>query len=436
MKNHKNRSPVKYGAAIIAVLFVLALVSACSTQGRDYKEAVDLFAAGSYAEAEEAFDEIADYKDAQQLSIVSRVYQYLEQGKYADAARFAGQVGEYEPEDEDVQDVLTSVREKYYQKAGNLFQSDDMKNSSYILRCLGNYRDAKPLSGYCEGLSLIQDGNLDAAATKLEGLGDFKDAAQQADVCRKYVRATELYESGDDASLAEALDLFNEVGPFMDAPEIAEECDKELTYRAARKMADDGNFDGAYLLLSDYLETDDADIQALIEECENEIQYAEADALFEAGEYYRAYKAFGALGSFKDSADRAQGCIQAFPDNGVTYRNPDHKSTAVKFTVDNKGFKNTYIKFYNADEELIICAFIKANEKATLRLPAGTYHMNQAYGDNWFGEDAMFGDEGKYWKCKIGGAYEFKLRSGYSYTMSSGGGGDSVSTESIGTGAF
>ena len=92
MTKKQNGSLVKYGAGILVLLLLLAIVSGCT--GRDYKEAAELFAAGSYTDAEEAFTKIAEYKDSQQLSIASRVYQYLEQGKYADAARLYGQISE------------------------------------------------------------------------------------------------------------------------------------------------------------------------------------------------------------------------------------------------------------------------------------------------------------------------------------------------------
>ena len=113
-----------------------------------------------------------------------------------------------------------------------------------------------------------------------------------------------------------------------------------------------------------------------------------------------------------------------FPGNGVVYSNPDYSSTAVPLTI-NEGGSYSYYKIYMGDD-LVRTVFISPNGAATVNLPAGTYRMNEAHGELWFGEDDMFGDDGSYYRCSFGGEETFELRSGYSYEISSSGEGTGI----------
>ena len=113
-----------------------------------------------------------------------------------------------------------------------------------------------------------------------------------------------------------------------------------------------------------------------------------------------------------------------FPGNGVVYSNPDYSSTTVPLTI-NEGGSYSYYKIYMGDD-LVRTVFISPNGAATVNLPAGTYRMNEAHGELWFGEDDMFGDDGSYYRCSFGGEETFELRSGYSYEISSSGEGTGI----------
>ena len=72
-----------------------------------------------------------------------------------------------------------------------------------------------------------------------------------------------------------------------------------------------------------------------------------------------------------------------------------------------------------------------------MHIPAGTYHINKAYGTIWYGNKDMFGDDGYYTRCKVNDSNDFVLSNGLIYTLSSDtGDGDPVDSQDVGADGF
>ena len=119
---------------------------------------------------------------------------------------------------------------------------------------------------------------------------------------------------------------------------------------------------------------------------------------------------YKSLGNFKDSKEMAEKCKRDLPNRNILYQNTNYNSSsAAELTINNPGEKNTYIKLYTLKNELVARIFIRKYQKASIKLPGGTYHLNRAYGDDWYDEKDLFGDKGSYLKYMVKGNYDFTL---------------------------
>jgi len=241
----------------------------------------------------------------------------------------------------------------------------------------------------------------------------------------------DLMDAGD---LDGAADIFRELTGFQDADLLLQECENENVYleadalMAARKWPE-----AAELFASIDGYKDSADRS---EECETWAIFNEAEVMLAQGWNYDAYCRFrnieyASYAGMPDIGSRMEDCVVPYPVSGETYHNPDYGNNSVRLTIDNTGFMNTFVKLYMGDT-LISSVFIEEDGEATFWLPPGTYSMNKAYGDLWFGPYDMFGDEGFYWKCDFGGSETFTLEADYGYIISSGGEGTNINNHATG----
>ena len=132
--------------------------------------------------------------------------------------------------------------------------------------------------------------DIHSALDRMEALGDYGDAAAQADECRYEIAKTAM----NAGELQDALDAFEALGDVQDAPEQAQRCRYLMAQQAMRA----GEYDEAialYEACGAYLDAEDGAMQA---------RYAKAAALFDAQEYEAAAKAFAELGSYEDAKQR------------------------------------------------------------------------------------------------------------------------------------
>ena len=126
--------------------------------------------------------------------------------------------------------------------------------------------------------------------------------------------------------------------------------------------------------------------------------YLSACALAAQGKYYSAREAFESC-SYADSSERAQNCVQEFPQSGEIWRNPDipGSDTSLTFKVHTSDeSKGRCFKMFNLDDQVVAIAFVRGSESATVHVPAGTYHMMDGTGYEWYGSEETFGPMGYY----------------------------------------
>ncbi len=241
-----------------------------------------------------------------------------------------------------------------------------------------------------------------------------------------YRQAEETLASGpeDPEKITEAMELFKNCGNVLDAEAQVKECENLLAYLAARSLFNAKKWAEAEEAFGPLATAGYRDSADLRKHSKAHITYNKAEELFKKKKYYDAYLLYKELkGTSYDDlpnmTDKAKACIQTKPKDGEVYHNPKYTNNTTQLTIDNSGHMNTYVKLY-IGKDLVSSVFIRADSKATFWLPAGTYKMNKAYGDNWFGTEDLFGDDGYYWTCNFGGKETFTLESGNGYLISSG----------------
>ncbi len=274
-------------------------------------------------------------------------------------------------------------------------------------------------------------------------------ASASAERCRNtstYYEAMKLLD-GDGinkaSNLKQAMELLETCNGVLDSDVQINRCENGLTYLNAKKLMADGKWDKAAEAFDSIVESDYTDAASLRRECLDHAAYDAAEALYTAEHYYDAYNKFRELSWQMEDASydwlpdldkRAEACKYKTPENSVMYRNNNY-GDGCELTIDNTGFMNAFYKLYFGDE-LITSVFVREDSSFTFMLPSGTYRMKKAYGNEWWGQDDMFGDEGSYYECSFGGADEVTLEYNNGYMISTGGEGTGIGTSYADRGSF
>ena len=273
---------------------------------------------------------------------------------------------------------------------------------------------------YSQAQSLYAAGKYEEAAEAFAALEDYEDCADMYKKCGLWIDAQKLEAAAgeDPAAWEKAADAYRKIGESK-ANNQATTCQNTATFYSASQLMAEKDWDGALALLAD-LPDDFMGSGDLKQECETWKIYEQAEALLAENHYYDAYKLFNSISSasyegMSDPGERAQACVQPFPEAGVVYRADGYGEETTELTVA-----------------------VPAGGSATFRFPSGTYRINESYGSQWFGTDDMFGDDGAYFTCTFGGEDSFTFEYGNGYIMSSAGegGGTSVGNHSTDRGSF
>lgn len=301
--------------------------------------------------------------------------------------------------------------------------------------------ESKRAEAYEQAMAYYNAGQYTEAAEAFEELGDYEDSETWHEKATLWLRAqaAEARAGEDPAAWESAASIYRSIGDSR-ATTAATNCLDAASYYTAKGLMAEEKWTEAGELLSDLADKGYQDAGDLRTECAVHVTYEEAEALYAEGRYYDAYVTYNSISeaSYEDLPDmgeKAQSCIQSFPETGVVYRNGDYPDQNCELSIDNSGHSNAYYKLYMGDT-LILTVFIPEDGYATFMLPAGTYRMNKGYGTMWFGTDDMFGDEGSYWRCNFGGSEEFTLEAWSGYEITSGGGGTPISTDSSDRGSI
>ncbi len=252
---------------------------------------------------------------------------------------------------------------------------------------------------------------------------------EQYTYCKNWVtyqQAAALLASAPDdpETIQAALEMFRSAGDVLDTPAQIKECENSLSYLAACALFKDKKWSAAEEAFTPLANENYRDSKDYKTHCAAHITYNKAEDLFKKKSYYDAYLLYNSIKDKKyddlpNMAEKAKACIQKQPADGEVYHNPKYNNNTTQLTIDNSGYMNTFVKLY-IGKDLVSTVFIKKDNKATIWLPAGTYKMNKAYGETWFGTEDLFGDDGYYWTCTFAGSETFTLQSGNGYLISSG----------------
>lgn len=154
------------------------------------------------------------------------------------------------------------------------------------------------------------------------------------------------------------------------------------------------------LMMAKGIESSEVDLKAFYDAAGGEgyYEYLKGCALAGVGKYYSAMEAF--LNShYEDSQERARDCVQEMPDSGELWRNPDlpGTDTRLSFTVygaeENSGM---CFRLLDLEDNLVSVVFVRGASSGSTQIPAGTYHVMDGTGNEWYGINEGFGPSGHY----------------------------------------
>ena len=222
---------------------VLILLTGCTANHSEaYRRALDLFAAGEYEEAAQAFEKLGDYQQSARYAAYSRGLVLWEQGDYLSA----------EPYFEQCQDLLMGGQRYAYCHACALEASGDAAGAAEAFGKLGDFEDAPLRQYYNEGVDAENRKDYETALYDYDAAGATADAADrllnlQGQI---YNRAVELRK---ERSYEEAIYLFTILGDYLSSARQAVECEqifRDEQYNQADVLETAGDLQGAYDLFS------------------------------------------------------------------------------------------------------------------------------------------------------------------------------------------
>lgn len=444
-RKKKTTLVILIAAGVLAVaLAVLLLTGGTSEQRRLYRQANQLMSDGSYAAAQQIYEDLGDYRKSTALA-----EQCAEEGVYAEAVALM--------DSEDPND-LESARELFSSIPGfrdaDALGSECLQRVDYISACsfldsgsyeaalasfesLGDYSDSAEKAAECrnylsyeEAMADYERGDYDAAKALFLSLGDFSDAADYALKCDDgavYDRAVALFDAG---SYDEAKEVFSSISDFKDAGQYIGWCGCAQAYDQAAELIAAGKYADAQTLLAEPARLGFKDASTLLSQCKAQAEhastYSQAQTYYNSGNYYKAYKLFKSLGSYQDSAAMMSSCVRSAPGTGEVYHASGYSSSAVSLKINapsNSGY--LFIKMYNSSGVLVSTVFFRPGGSTTVYLPTGTYTINAGYGGTWYGAKDAFGEYGDYSTLLNGSASSFQLSAGsWELTMSVSSGGN------------
>lgn len=378
-------------AAVIALaICAYFYFSIQAGKAASYDEALTLMELGDYSAAQTIFADLGIYQDAEELFI-------------------------------ECQNRLD------YYAAVHLMDIGSNSAAKEAFEALGAFRDSSALAIECQKIIdynsakfLMNSGRFSEAKAAFLALGNFRDSSTLASECQleiDYGLALELMESEE---YEQAGEMFAALGSFKDSEALAEECDNWIMYWIARGLMDQGYYGDAWFLMYTLTEIEFEDSEVHFLYCDTVLTYDEADKAYEDGLFYTAYRKFMSILHHEDSFSRAEECIQDLPSTGQIYRNTDFSGSAVSLRIrtPRDDPRPTFVKIYTADEIHVSSIFIRAGESSTVRLPANTYMIRSAHGENWFGLEELFGDQNAYYQTLLlEGSTTYAFRRNYEYTL-------------------
>jgi len=179
-----------------------------------------------------------------------------------------------------------------YDKAVGAMEAGNYDEATALFEEMGDYRDAAVQaqeSQYRKGLSLMNSGKYDAAVEVFNSIGSYGDSSAKA----KQAQADKLFDAGYYAeAYAAYIALDSEYQTHKD--------DYEQMYVDASRLFADGDYDGASMAFNSIAGYKDSTTQA------KESQYQKGLSLMNSGQYDAAVEVFNSISSYGDSSTRAK----------------------------------------------------------------------------------------------------------------------------------
>ena len=179
------------------------------------------------------------------------------------------------------------------------------------------------------------------------------------------------------------------------------------------------------LLINAYILNDPITAGALLgPDYDKQVRYVMGSRHMEMGDFFSAKKQFDTLGDYRDSATRAQECVQPWPRDGAIVRDGafDQIDCQLTFRTSRGDDQATYFKLYSGD--VLVCGvFVAGSGEAVINLPKGTYSCKAGVGKTWYGPKEAFGTgESAYYQALTfaDGAETALFRENYRYTLTLG----------------
>lgn len=352
MKNSRFAS--KLMALALAALLLTSAALAESTddaalQAR-YDAALQLYEAGEYAEAYEAFTALEDFSDSRARAGDSRrqwkaatykeAVSLYSQKKYAEAKPLFEALGNYEKSKSYLGTCTTQVMRSDYLRAKELYSNGEYAEAKELFESLGSFSDSRKRAqaadeklleqlkieegnqAYARGLELQAAGKLAEARDSFIQAGDHEGATEKVyetarELARRsaYAKALNEVHEGDVLS---AVNWFVALGDYEDSAEQAEkarEAWQSAEYALAGENPDKAEALAQYLALGDY--EDSAEQAAALKKSVTGAQlYYAAAALEEAGDPKAAQAGFEAA-SYEDASERAAQIAETLKNNAT-----------------------------------------------------------------------------------------------------------------------
>jgi len=240
----------------------------------------------------------------------------------------------------------------------------------YVLNALGDQKYLDTLSALQNGETLTNGSNGSAAAGLQQMLVDF---------------GCSISIDGDAgpatfAALNDVLAAFN--------MESAQAVDADLYAQLLPLL----------LLSRDEAVARDLLYDSITSEDEGRFDYLLGCARFLKGHYYTAKLAF-LESEYEDYLQRAEACVQPWPQNGELWHDDRYYSQALYLDFDIESTDESQgrcIQVYTEDNQPVCALFLTGSGTVSTTLPEGVYRFRDALGFDWYGVKEAFGEDGEY----------------------------------------
>jgi hypothetical protein len=249
---------------------------------------------------------------------------------------------------------------------------------------------------YAAAVALMDKGDFEAAISAFQDLGGYEDSTAKIAQCEEGLSYAEAQELFDQGKFEDSKAAFEALGDYKDAADKAALSGLHVEFANGQGLFEAGDLDGARTVFAALSDGGFTDADEWVSKCD----YQLAEALLADSQNLSAFEAFTALGSYQDSAERAQACKLGFPKTSELWHGDAFLSdeSAIKLDLTNTTGGH-YFKVYSADysaEVPVANLFVNGGDALTIDVPAGKYIIKEATGTDWWGPGEMFGPDGEY----------------------------------------